>query len=65
LDNATGVCSRWWAVAISSITNTIALLQARRPAGTAMTPFVFAAAFEKGMFPGISGEDSALDTAPS
>src|SRR6266478_4504196 len=36
-------------------------LQARRPAGTAMTPFVFAAAFEKGMFPGSVVEDSALD----
>jgi membrane carboxypeptidase/penicillin-binding protein len=36
-------------------------LQARRPAGTAMTPFVFAAAFEKGLFPGSLVEDSALD----
>lgn len=36
-------------------------LQARRPAGTAMTPFVFAAAFEKGLFPGSIVEDSALD----
>jgi len=36
-------------------------LQARRPAGTAMTPFVFAAAFEKGMFPGSVVEDSPLD----
>jgi membrane carboxypeptidase/penicillin-binding protein len=36
-------------------------LQARRPAGTAMTPFVFAAAFDKGMFPGSVIEDSALD----
>src|SRR2546430_15525223 len=36
-------------------------LQARRPAGTAMTPFVFAAAFEEGMFPGSVVEDSALD----
>ncbi len=36
-------------------------LQARRPAGTAMTPFVFAAAFEKGLFPGTVVEDSALD----
>src|SRR6184192_246665 len=36
-------------------------LQARRPAGTAMTPFVFAAAFENGMFPGSVVEDSALD----
>src|SRR2546421_2458295 len=32
-------------------------LQARRPAGTAMTPFVFAAGFEKGMFPGSVVED--------
>ena len=36
-------------------------LQARRPAGTAMIPFVFAAAFEKGMFPGSVVEDSPLD----
>ncbi len=36
-------------------------LQAKRPAGTAMTPFVFAAAFEKGLFPGSIVEDSALD----
>lgn len=36
-------------------------LQARRPAGTAMTPFVFAAAFDDGMFPGSVVEDSALD----
>ena len=36
-------------------------LQARRPAGTAMTPFVFATAFDKGMFPGSVVEDSALD----
>src|SRR5205823_9870559 len=36
-------------------------LQARRPAGTAMTPVVFAAAFEEGMFPGSVVEDSALD----
>ena len=36
-------------------------LQARRPAGTAMKPFVYAAAFEKGMFPGTVAEDSALD----
>src|SRR5436190_1891634 len=36
-------------------------LQARRPAGTAMTPFVFAAAFENGLFPGSVVEDSALD----
>jgi len=36
-------------------------LQARRPAGTAMLPFVYAAAFEKGMFPGSLTEDSPLD----
>jgi penicillin-binding protein 1A len=36
-------------------------LQAKRPPGTAMTPFVYAAAFEKGMFPGSIVEDSALD----
>jgi penicillin-binding protein 1A len=30
-------------------------LQARRPAGTAMKPFVYAAAFEQGMFPGHGG----------
>src|SRR2546430_14994723 len=36
-------------------------LQARRPAGTAMTPFFFAAAFEKGMFPRSVVEDSAHD----
>ena len=36
-------------------------LQAKRPAGTAMTPFVFAAAFEKGLYPGTIVEDSALD----
>lgn len=36
-------------------------LQARRPAGTAMTPFVFAAAFERGMYPGTVVDDSALD----
>ena len=36
-------------------------LQARRPAGTAMTPFVYAAAFEKGMYGGSIVEDSALD----
>lgn len=35
--------------------------QARRPAGTAVTPFVFAAAFEKGMFPGQIVQDAALD----
>jgi penicillin-binding protein 1A len=36
-------------------------LQARRPAGTAMLPFVYAAAFEKGMYPGSMVEDSPLD----
>jgi len=36
-------------------------LQARRPAGTTMLPFAYAAAFEKGMFPGSLVEDSALD----
>jgi 1A family penicillin-binding protein len=36
-------------------------LQAKRPAGTAITPFVFAAAFEKGLYPGSIVEDSALD----
>jgi penicillin-binding protein 1A len=36
-------------------------LQARRPAGTAMLPFVYAAAFENGMFPGTLVEDSPLD----
>jgi len=36
-------------------------LQARRPAGTAMLPFVYAAAFDKGMYPGSLVEDSPLD----
>jgi penicillin-binding protein 1A len=36
-------------------------LQARRPAGTTMLPFVYAAAFEKGMYPGSVVEDSPLD----
>jgi penicillin-binding protein 1A len=36
-------------------------LQAKRPAGTAMKPFVYAAAFENGMYPGTVVEDSALD----
>jgi penicillin-binding protein 1A len=36
-------------------------LQARRPAGTAMLPFVYAAAFEKGMYPGSVVEDTPLD----
>ena len=34
---------------------------ARRPIGTAFTPFVYAAAYEKGIFPGSSVEDSCLD----
>jgi len=36
-------------------------LQAKRPAGTAMLPFVYAAAFENGMYPGTVVEDSPLD----
>ena len=36
-------------------------LQAKRPAGTAMLPFVYAAAFEQGMYPGSVVEDSPLD----
>jgi 1A family penicillin-binding protein len=36
-------------------------LQARRPAGTAMKPFVYAAAFENGAYPGTVVEDSVLD----
>ena len=36
-------------------------LQARRPAGTAMLPFVYATAFERGMYPGTEVEDSPLD----
>src|SRR5207253_9562499 len=36
-------------------------LQAKRPAGTAMKPFVYAAAFENGMYPGSVVEDSPLD----
>ena len=36
-------------------------LQARRPPGTAITPFVYAAAFAKGSYPGTIVEDSALD----
>ena len=36
-------------------------LQAKRPVGTAMMPFVYAAAFESGMYPGTVVEDSALD----
>ena len=36
-------------------------LQAKRPAGTAMLPFVYAAAFEQGSYPGSLVEDSPLD----
>src|SRR4051812_33955308 len=36
-------------------------LQARRPAGTAIKPFVYATAFENGSFPGSLVDDSALD----
>jgi penicillin-binding protein 1A len=36
-------------------------LQARRPPGTAIKPFVYAAAFENGLYPGTLVEDSALD----
>src|SRR6201987_3103372 len=36
-------------------------LQAKRPTGTAMLPFVYATAFEQGMFPGTLVEDSPLD----
>jgi 1A family penicillin-binding protein len=36
-------------------------VQAKRPSGTTMLPFVYAAAFEKGMFPGSLVEDSPLD----
>ncbi len=36
-------------------------LQAKRPAGTAILPFVYAAAFERGMYPGSLVEDSPLD----
>jgi membrane carboxypeptidase/penicillin-binding protein len=36
-------------------------LQARRPVGTAMLPFVYAAAFEDGIYPGTVVEDSPLD----
>ena len=36
-------------------------LQARRPAGTAMLPFVYTTAFERGMYPGSVVEDSPLD----
>jgi membrane carboxypeptidase/penicillin-binding protein len=34
---------------------------ARRPAGTAFTPFVFAAAYDKGIFPGDIVEDACMD----
>lgn len=34
---------------------------ARRPAGTAFAPFVFAAAYEKGIFPGEIVEDACMD----
>ncbi len=34
----------------------------RRPTGTAFLPFVYAAAFEKGLFPGTLTEDSPMDT---
>ena len=36
-------------------------VQARRPAGTAFTPFVFAAAYERGAFPGDIVEDACID----
>jgi membrane carboxypeptidase/penicillin-binding protein len=36
-------------------------LQSKRPAGTAMLPFVYAGAFEQGMYPGSLVEDSPLD----
>jgi penicillin-binding protein 1A len=36
-------------------------LQARRPVGTAILPFVYAAAFEDGVYPGTAVEDSPLD----
>lgn len=35
--------------------------QSRRPAGTAFSPFVFATAYEGGIFPGALVEDAALD----
>jgi 1A family penicillin-binding protein len=35
--------------------------QSKRPAGTAFTPFIFAAALNKGIFPGSLADDSALD----
>jgi len=36
-------------------------ISSARPLGTAFTPFVFAAAFEKGMFPGTLVEDTLMD----
>ncbi len=36
-------------------------LQGRRPPGTLFTPFVAAAAFNKGIFPGTSVDDSCID----
>ncbi len=36
-------------------------IQARRPPGTAFTPFVYAAAFEAGLFPGTLLDDAAMD----
>jgi len=35
--------------------------QGRRPAGTAFTPFVFASAFEEGIFPGTILDDGCID----
>ncbi len=35
----------------------------RRPTGTAFLPFVYAAAFEKGMFPGTLTDDSPMDNS--
>lgn len=35
--------------------------QARRPVGTAFTPFVYAAAYEQGIFPGELVEDACID----
>lgn len=36
-------------------------MQSRRPPGTAFTPFVYAAAFEEGFFPGDLVDDSCID----
>lgn len=36
-------------------------IQGRRPLGTAFAPFLYAAAFEKGLFPGVIVQDWALD----